>query len=125
MKRLLLLLALLLFPALALGQQQGESPYDISPYGLDKNPAAQLPPDTKAPAPQEVSPAWIEQQIQVMLDSEPTLDGTAVKVTVDETSVVLFGTVNSAQEHDLVLQVAKSYARERKIIDQLTIRGRS
>src|SRR5688500_1381586 len=55
MKRLILG-ASLLFSALAIGQQQGQGPYGTAPYALDKNPAAQMPPDTKAPPPQELSP---------------------------------------------------------------------
>jgi hypothetical protein len=125
MKRLLLLLALLLFSALALGQQQGPSPNVLSPYGLDRNPAAQMPPDTKAPPPNELSAAGIEQQIQAKLDSEPALSGASVTVTVDDNSVVLFGTVSTEEEHDLALRLAASYSGVRKIVDQITVRGRA
>jgi hypothetical protein len=125
MKRLILLVAVLLCSALALGQHQRQAPYQLPPDPLDRNPAAQMPPDTKAPLPQELSPAEMEQQIQTKLDSDPALSGASVKVTVDDNSVVLFGTVNSEQEHDLALQIAASYSGKRKIVDQITVRGRA
>jgi osmotically-inducible protein OsmY len=42
-----------------------------------------------------------------------------VGVHVNEDSVILTGTVNSEQQHDLALRIAKSYAGARKIVDKI------
>lgn len=125
MKRLILLLALLLWSAWAFGQQQLQGPFNMPPDPQGRNPAAQMPPDTKAPPAQELSPAGIEQQIQTKLDSEPALSRASVTVTVDDNSVVLFGAVSTEEEHDLALRIATSYSGVRKIVDQITVRGRA
>lgn len=82
----------------------------------------QLPPDTEAPPSKSMSPQEAEQQITRHLGSEPTLSDTNLDAKVDETSVVLTGTVNSEKQHQLALGIAQSYAGQRKIIDKIKVR---
>jgi len=118
--------AFVLFAALVFAQQQNPPPYNTPPtLPDDRIPSQRFPPDTKAPPPQELSPAEIQEQIQKKLDTEPALSSATVKATVDDRSVVLTGTVDDKRQHDLALRVAESYASDRKIADKITVRGRS
>jgi osmotically-inducible protein OsmY len=63
----------------------------------------------------------IQQQIGEKLSTEPMLARVDVNVSVDDTSVVLTGTANDEQQHDLALRIAKSYAGEREIEDKIQV----
>ena len=84
-----------------------------------------MPPDTKAPPPQELSTAQVGQHIQEKLRTEPALSNTDVRVKVDDSSVILSGIVDTNRQHDLALRIAKSYAGERQIMDKIQIRQQS
>jgi len=79
-----------------------------------------MPPDTKAPPPQE-SASEVEQQIQDKLNREPTLANTEIGVKIDAKSVTLTGSVNTENQRDLALRIAQSYAGHRKILDKIKI----
>jgi len=79
-----------------------------------------MPPDQEAP-PQGLSTPEVQQQIQQGLNSEPALRNSNVGVHVDENSVILTGTVNSEEQHDLALRIARSYAGDRKIVDKIKL----
>jgi hypothetical protein len=120
--------ACLLLAAASLIAQQGPSPpYGTPPTSPDQRPEAappqQMPPDTQAPAPRPLSSAEVQDQIQKQLDGDPALDGTAVKASVDESTVVLSGTVETERQHALALRIADSYAGGRRIRDKITVRG--
>ena len=85
----------------------------------------QMPPDTKAPPPQELSAAQVEQQILDKLNGEPDLANTNMRVKADDRSVTLTGTVNTERQHDLALRIAQSYAGDRKIVDKIEVRGQA
>ena len=110
-----------------LAQQPGPPP-TAPPRGTpptfpeDRAPRQQMPPDQEAPPQgQGLSTPEVQQRIQQGLNSEPMLRNSNVGVHVDENSVILTGTVDSEQQHDLALLIAQSYAGHRKIVDQIKV----
>jgi hypothetical protein len=84
-------------------------------------PQRQMPPDTKAPPPQDLSASEVEQQIQDKLNREPTLANTEIGVKIDAKSVTLTGSVDTENQRDLALRIAQSYAGHRRIVDKIKI----
>ena len=122
MKRMLWCLALA-FMTSAFAQQQpptNSPPYTTPPTFPEGRPQRRMPPDTKAPPPQE-SASEVEQQIQDKLNREPTLANTEIGVKIDAKSVTLTGSVNTENQRDLALRIAQSYAGHRKILDKIKI----
>src|SRR5215831_12379431 len=114
--------ALLLFAASLVAQQQGSPPYSTPPtFPQEQSPTQPMPPDTKAPLPERLNSAEVQQQIQKKLTTEPLLEQNNVKVHVDDDSVVLSGTVDDERQHDLALRIAQSYAGDRRIVDNIQI----
>ena len=108
------------------GPQGSPPPYATPPTFPDQRPDTgpqQMPPDTRAPAQRPLSSGEVQDQIQKQLDTDPALDGTAVKATVNDKAVVLSGTVETEKQHALALRIAESYAGERGIKDKITVRG--
>ncbi|SRR6266496_2138885 len=126
MKHIVLGLALLL-ATVTFAQQPGQPPPTTPPpqgtpptFPEDRAPRQQMPPDQEAPPQgEELSTPEVQQQIQQGLNSEPGLRNSNVGVHVDENSVVLTGTVDSEQQHDLALRIAESYAGDREIVDKI------
>jgi len=126
MKRILF--GLVLFVTTAVLAQQPGQPPTSPPHGTpptfpeDRAPRQQMPPDEEAP-PQgrELSTVEVQQQIRQGLSSEPMLRNSNVGVHVDENSVILTGTVDSEQQHDLALRIVQSYAGGRKIVDKIKV----
>jgi BON domain len=136
MKRIIYMCIVLVFlAASAWAQRQGQSPaYSTPPtfpQGQMPNPGASpnqrqpqdFPPDTAAPQSHPTSAAEIQRQIQDRFSSEPSLGNTNLTATADENSIVLIGTVNSPQQHDIAVHIARSYAGSRQIIDKIKIAG--
>jgi hypothetical protein len=124
--RRIVLASIFIFSALVVGQNQNLPslpPYSPSPSFPQDLDSWQMPPDTEAPPPQELSVSGIQYRIQYKLDSEPSLQKNGIRVTVDDTSVVLVGTVENERQHDLALRITRSYAGERRIVDSITIGG--
>ena len=109
-----------------LAQQPGQPPPTTPPrstpptFPEDRAPRQSMPPDQEAP-PKGLSTPEVQQQIQQGLNSEPMLRDSDVGVHVDENSVILTGTVDSDQHHDLALRIAQSYAGDRKIVDKIKV----
>ena len=122
MKRILWGLALV-FVASAFAQQPPTSspPYTNPPTFPEGRPHQQMPPDTKAPPPQDLSASEVEQRIQDKLSREPALANTKIGVKIDATSVTLTGSVDTERQRDLALRIAQSYAGRRKIVDKIKI----
>jgi hypothetical protein len=127
MKQIVFGLVLLLATAV-LAQQPGQSSPTAPPQGTrptfpeDRAPRQQMPPDQEAPPQgQGLSTPEAQQQIQQGFNSEPMLRNSNVGVHVDENSVILTGTVDSEQQHDLALRIAQSYAGDRKIVDKIKV----
>jgi hypothetical protein len=119
--------ALLLFASMTMAQQQERPPYYPPPHSTPpaspeaQNPGKRLPPDM--PAPQTLTSAQVAQQIQEKLDTEPILKASKLTVAVDDVSVTLSGAVSNEQEHEIALQIVRSYAGKRDIVDHITVRG--
>jgi osmotically-inducible protein OsmY len=123
MKHLFSLLALLL--ATTVLAQQGQPPPQTTPPTFPEGqqaPTRQMPPDEKAPPPQNLSTKQVERQVQQALNSEPALRNSHVGVKADKDSVVLTGTVTTEEQHDLAMRIAQSHAGERKIVDKIKLR---
>jgi len=84
-----------------------------------------MPPDTKAPPPQSLAAAQVEQQIQKKLNSESALANANVGVQADDRFVTLTGTVLTERQHELALRIAQSYVGDRKIVDKIKLRGQA
>jgi osmotically-inducible protein OsmY len=84
-----------------------------------------MPPDTHAPATPALSNAEVQQQLEKKIADEPGLTGSNVSVTVDDHGIVLSGTVESEQQHQLALRAAQSLAGDRPIDDKLQVHGRA
>lgn len=123
--------AVLLFAGLLFAQPQGPPPSNSPPQGTpqtfpqEQRPQAPLPPDTRAPAPGDLSNPEIEDQINKKLSTEPLLGEANVNAIVDDESVVLSGTVQDERQHDLALRIAESYAGDREIVDKIQVQGKS
>jgi hypothetical protein len=120
--------ALLLAAQFVIAQQQGP-PYESVPnttpptFPRDQTAEEQLPPDTKAPAHEQMSNPEIRQQIDDSFSAEPKLADSKLNVSVDDEAVVLKGTVDNEQQHDLAISIAKSHAGDREIVDNIQIQG--
>jgi hypothetical protein len=128
MKRMLWGLALAFVTSAAFAQQQpptNSPPYSTPPTFPEGRPQQQMPPDTKAPPPQDLSASEVEQRIQDKLNHEPALANTEIGVKIDAKSVTLTGSVDTEKQHDLALRIAQSYAGHRKIVDKIKVQGQA
>jgi osmotically-inducible protein OsmY len=83
-----------------------------------------MPPDQRAPAPtpEATSSEQIQQQITQQFSTEPTLAGMNIRADVDEASIVIAGTVDTAEQRDLAMSIAKSHAGDRNVVDKIKIK---
>ncbi len=122
--------ALVLLAAAAMAQQQAP-PYNPPPnstpptFPQERIPARPMPPDTEAPQPEQMPSADVQDQIQEKLSTEPLLANADVNTKVDDSSVVLTGSVENAQQHEIVLRIAQSYAGDRQVVDKLEVRQKT
>ena len=120
-----------LLSSLALAQQpsqprSGTPPQTTPPtFPEDRVPRSQMPPDQGAPPPEQMSTMQVQRQIEQHLADEPVLAGSAINVMADDQSVVLTGMVDTQEKHDLALQIAQSYAGQRRIIDRIRVTQRT
>ena len=122
----------LLFAASAFAQQPAEPPVGPLPQPHNQPPLAPgnqvpgpMPPDTNAPAASPLTYTEAQKQIETKLADEPGLAGANVSVTVDDHGVFLNGMVDTQQQHDLALRIARSYSGDRPIDDKIQIRGKA
>jgi hypothetical protein len=124
------LASLLLFLAVTIARSQNYPPSTQPPAGTSPTflqeplPAGQMPPDTKAPPPEQPPSDEVQDQIQKKLDSEPALRNDSLKATVDDASVTLYGTIDDNGKRDLAIRIAESYAGERRIVDNIELQAR-
>ena len=120
--KLLICILLVLCSAHSLGQQQGTPPQQpgMTSPGI-QTPRQQFPPDTLAPTPGELASPQIQNQLQKEFSRDPMLRDSNVTATVDDQNIVLDGTVENPQQHDAALQLAQTYAGQRKIVDKIVI----
>ena len=65
----------------------------------------------------------LQQMIDKALRNEPTLARDSLSANVSDTAIDLKGTVGSGKEKQTALRIARSYARNRKVIDHITVAG--
>lgn len=121
--KLLISILLVLCSASSLSQQQGTPPEQQPPAATSPGPQTQQ--QQMPPTPGELASPDIQRQLQKELGREPLLSGSNVKATVDDQNIVLEGTVDNRNQHDLALQLAQSYAGQRKIVDKIVIREKT
>jgi hypothetical protein len=113
-----------------LAQQQGQPPPTTNPpYRTPptfpegrQTPRDQMPPDTQAPPPQAMSSQRLEGRIVDQFRAEPKLSGTNVDARVDDNSVVLTGSVDTVEQHDLAVRIAQANAGDRNIVDRIKVK---
>lgn len=94
---------------------------------------AQLPQSSAPPLPDQnetntkehhdhMSTKDVQEKLQKGLDSKnAAYAGSDIKVAVDDQSVTLSGAVQSSMQREMAMQLARAYAGNRKIVDQLAI----
>jgi osmotically-inducible protein OsmY len=107
----------MLFPLIA--RDQGTPPY----FPPGNTSSRDMPPDTKAPAHTTLTTEQVQQEIQNKLDDEPALEGFGLIAAVDDTKVVLTGAVATTEQRDLAHRISRSYAGDRKIVDNIRMRS--
>ena len=81
---------------------------------------AELPEYSQSAAP-ATSTSELQSHIQQALDREPTLAGEHVNVTVSGSSIDLSGKVGTARQKLTATRIVKSYAENRKVVNNVTI----
>ncbi|HKD86371.1 MAG TPA: BON domain-containing protein [Terriglobales bacterium] len=109
---------LLMMGALAFAQQQ---PPSQPPRG--EIPRQQMPPDTRAPA--RRPSADVAQQIQDKFNTEPALAKQNVKANATDSAVILTGTVENEQQHQMAIRIAQSYSGGREVLDRIEVKGKA
>src|SRR4051812_33485246 len=116
--------ASLLLVASSLTAQQSQRPHGPT-YGTPPIVPETQEPQSPEMTAQPLSSAEAQAQIQDKLATEPALSAASVKAIVDDSSIVLTGTVGDEHQHDLALRIANSYAGKRQIVDKIEVRGRA
>jgi len=73
----------------------------------------------------EMPDADLQSQIQSALSKEPTLAGDSARATVSGDTIELNGTVGTNKEKITATRIVQSYAGSKKLVNKLTIGGRS
>ena len=106
--------------------QPGQPPQSTPPTFPEgqQSPRQTMPPDQRAPAPtpEATSSEQIQQQITQQFSTEPTLAGMNIRADVDEASIVIAGSVDTAEQRDLAMSIAKSHAGDRNVVDKIKIK---
>jgi len=85
----------------------------------------QVPETPAATTNPPISDSDLQSQIQNALSKEPTLSGESVRVSVAEDNIEMSGNVGSAREKLTATRIVQSYAGNKKVVNHLTIGGRS
>ncbi len=119
----------LLFCAALLFAQQGQPPPTTTPpyqtpptFPEDQKPKGQMPPDTQAPPSETMSDQAVEGKILDQLKDEPALSGSNLDARVDQNSVVLTGSVDTMNQHDLAVRIAQQNAGTRNVVDKIKVK---
>ena len=124
---------LVLLVSVPFAQTQGQAaqttnpPYQTPPTfpeGQGRQ-GTQMPPDTHAPAPQQMSSEQVQARIEERLRTEKRLSEDEISTEVDDNSVVLKGSVANIDQHDLAVRIAQRYAGNREIVDRLELKQRT
>ena len=115
--------AVLFLVMITLAQQQGQLPPTTTPPTFPeggKAPREPMPPDTQAPP--TVSSHEVQGQILDQLKAEPSLSTSNIDARVDDNSVVLTGSVNTVEQHQLAVRIAQSNAGDRQVVDKIKVK---
>ena len=119
-----LLLLWLLFSPLTLGQQQTQPYHHQLPFGPPPL-VPEFPPDTLAPAPQQLSNFEVKHQLDEIFAKDPLFARSNLNARVDSRRIVLNGTVETEEQHQSAIRAAETYAGGRKIVDNIVVLGRT
>jgi len=119
-----LLLLLSLFSPLTLSQQQTQPYHHQLPFGPPPL-VPEFPPDTLAPAPQQMSNFEIKHQLDETFAKDPLFARSNLNVRVDSRRILLNGTVETEGQHQSAIRAAETYAGGRKIVDNIVVLGRT
>lgn len=72
-----------------------------------------------------MSDSDLQSQIQTALSKEPTLAGDSARANVSGDTIELAGTVGTNKEKITATRIVQSYAGSKKLVNKLTITGRS
>jgi hypothetical protein len=96
-------------------------------------PSAQMSPSVgtsdQQPSYPQTQSSWdlttpeVEKLIQERLYSESTLENTKLEVRTDDSEVMITGTVANNRQRELANEIAKAYAGNRRIRDQIKLSG--
>lgn len=125
--KLLLCIVIVLCSAHSLGRQQGTPPQQQPPGTPPEtqSPRRQFPPDMRAPTPGELASPDVQSELQKAFSQSSVLRGGNVTATVDDQNIVLEGMVENQQQHEAALQLAQTYAGQRRIVDKIVIRQKT
>jgi hypothetical protein len=73
----------------------------------------------------EMPDSDLQSQIQSALSKEPTLAGDSARATVSGDTIELNGTVGTNKEKITATRIVQSYAGSKKLVNKLTVAGRS
>jgi len=118
-----LLLLWLLFSPLTLGQQTRPYHHQL-PFGPPPL-VPEFPPDTLAPAPQQLSNFEVKHQLDEIFAKDPLFARSNLNARVDSRRIVLNGTVETEEQHQSAIRAAETYAGGRKIVDNIVVLGRT
>lgn len=110
--------------------QQGQAPSTSNPPyqtppTLPESRRRSMPPDSQAPPPQQLSSEQVQARISERLRTEQSLSEDQINTEVNDDAVVLKGSVANMAQHDLAVQIAQSYAGNRKVEDHLEVKQRT
>jgi osmotically-inducible protein OsmY len=91
-----------------------------------ENASQQQPPQPQAtprinPQDKASTNSQILSNVQSSLNSDPSLSGTDVQVSVDDVSITLTGSVQSQGQLDRVLALASPYVSYRRVVNHVLI----
>src|SRR5579864_8162165 len=89
------------------------TPASSTPAATATNPAPGATPTSSSEA--------VKSQIESKLHSEPTFDGSGVRVTVTDDEVELAGTVPTNSDRDTAVRIARENAAGRRVSDRMTV----
>lgn len=117
-------LVLLATPLVSAQQQPNPPPPYTQPTFPDYHPQAQQPPVLPEQQSQMTS-SDIQQQIQLTLAEDPTLNDATIRAKVDDQSITLTGTAQSETQHRRVLQTVQPYTGQRKVVDKIVVKEKA
>jgi len=129
MTRFLVCALLLLSAPLALNQQmiqnQNRPPYATPPTFPENKSQTHEPPLAVPPNQTQAASSDVQDLLHQSLTKDPNFKDAQVQTRVDDLTITLKGTVQDELQHQKVLQLAQTYAGQRKIVDNLVVKEKS